>query len=82
MALHPAEMMATGKVFETGKITTILRRLNMLHTTTNSSFRLTAWASDGDDSRTRRTAAWVATLVTNMTAGQLFFTEISTGMWR
>ena len=82
MALHLTEMMATDKVFEAGKITTTLGGLNMLHATTHSSFRLTAWASDGDNSRTRRTAPWMTTFVTNMATGQLLFTEISTGMWR
>ena len=44
MALHLTEMMATDKVFEAGKITATLGGLNVLHTTTYSSSRLTAWA--------------------------------------
>ena len=82
MALHLTEMMATDKVFEAGKITATLGGLNVLHTTTYSSSRLTAWASDGDNSRTRRTATWMTTFITNMATGQLIFTEISTGMGR
>ena len=82
MTLHPTEMMATSKMFETGKLTAILRRLNMLHTTPDSSFCLTTWTRNGNDARTRRAAICMATLVTDMTTWQLLFTEIPAGMRR